>query len=196
MSRMKCCFAALLILGVAVVAPVLAQDRAPSADVIRTWTMPPLTQETHAWDSLLGKWNVSQQAHNPEVTLKGTWTFRRMADGFMIFDEYRNDNGAGGTMFLGETYRTYNPDKKTWAFEATQYATPHFEGLKNGEWEAGTTRFENGDIIDDIPKGAVTERYRFHDIKRDSFSVVGEQSKDGGKTWVDVVDIDCARAQQ
>jgi hypothetical protein len=198
MSRMMCGFAVSVILGVAVVAPVLAQDRtqAPPSEAIRTWTLRPLTEETHAWDSLLGKWNFSQQIHNPEVTLKGTWTFSRMGDGFMIFDEYRTDNGAGGTMFLGETYRTYNPDKKTWAFEATQYATPHFVGLKDGAWDAGTTRFENGDIIDEIPKGAVITRYRFHDIKHDSFSVVGEQSKDGGKTWVGTMDIDCVRAQQ
>jgi hypothetical protein len=77
-----------------------------------------------------------------------------------------------------------------------QYATPHFRGLKNGEWEAGTTRFENGDIIDDIPKATEMTRYRFYKIKPDSFSVVGEESKDGGKTWVDIVDIDCVRAQE
>jgi hypothetical protein len=196
MSRMIGRFAVLLILGVAVVT-VLAQDRtqAPSTEVIRTWTLRPLTEETHAWDSLLGKWNFSQQIHNPEVNLKGTWTFSRMGDGFMIFDEYRTDNGAGRTLFLGETYRTYNPDKKTWAFEATQYATPHM-GLKDGEWDAGTTRFENGDIIDEIPKGAVINRFRFYNIEKDSFSVIGETSKDGGKTWVNIMDIECVRAQQ
>jgi hypothetical protein len=197
MSRMTSCFAGLLILGVAVVT-LLAQDQTqPSlTEKMRTWTLRPLTEETHAWDSLLGKWNFSQQIHNPEVTLKGTWTFSRMGDGFMIFDEYRTDNGAGRTLFLGETYRTYNPDKKTWAFEATQYATPHFIGLKDGEWDAGTTRLENGDIIDEIPKGAEISRYRFHNIKRDSFSVAGEKSKDGGKTWVDTMDIECVRAQE
>jgi hypothetical protein len=197
MSRMMCRFA-VFVLGIAVVTPLFAQDQTqpPLTEKIRTWTLRPLTEETHAWDALLGKWNFSQQVHNPEVTLKGTWTFSRMGDGFMIFDEYRTDNGAGGTLFLGETYRTYNPDKKTWTFEATQYATPHFMGLKDGEWDAGTTRFENGDIIDEIPKGAEISRYRFYKIKSDSFSVVGQKSKDGGKTWVDTMDIECMRAQQ
>ena len=196
MSRMMRCFAVLLILGIAVIAPLLAQDRKPpSTEEMRTLTLRPLTEETHAWDSLLGKWNFSQQIHNPEVNLKGTWTFSRMGDGFMIFDEYRTDNGAGGTLFLGETYRAYNPDQKAWTFEATQYATPK-AGLKDGEWDAGTTRFENSDIVDEIPKGAEISRYRFYNIKRDSFSVVGEKSKDGGKTWVNAMDIDCVRAQE
>jgi hypothetical protein len=197
MLRIICRFAVLLILGVAVIRPVLAQDRtqAPSTEEIRTLTLPPLTEETHAWDSLLGKWNFSQQIHNPEIKLKGTWTFSRMGDGFMIFDEFRTDNGAGGTVFLGETYRTYNPDKKTWTFEATQYANPR-SGLKNGEWDAGTTRFENSDIIDEIPKGAELSRYRFYNIKHESFSVVGEKSKDDGKTWVNTMDIECVRASQ
>lgn len=196
MSRMKCRLAVLLLLSSAVVTPLLAQDRTqpPSTEVIRTLTLRPLTEETHAWDSLLGKWTFSQQIHNPEVNLKGTWTFSRTGDGFMIFDEYRTDNGAGKTLFLGETYRTYNPDKKTWAFEATQYATPMM-GLKDGEWDAGTTRFENRDIIDEIPKGSEISRYRFYNIKSDSFSVVGEKSKDDGRTWVGTMDIECVRAQ-
>jgi hypothetical protein len=193
---MMCRFAVLLVLGVAV-GTVLAQDRtqAPSTAEIRTLTLRPLTEETHAWDSLLGKWNFSQQIHNPKVNLKGTWTFSRMGDGFMIFDEYRTDNGAGRTLFLGETYRAYSPDKKAWTFEATQYATPKM-GLKDGEWGAGTTRFENGDIIDEIPKGAVISRFRFYNIEKNSFSVIGETSKDDGKTWVDDMDIECVRAQQ
>jgi hypothetical protein len=197
MSRTMCRFAVSFILGIAVVTPLLAQDRTqpPSTEEIRTLTLRPLTEETHAWDSLLGKWNFSQQIHNPEVNLKGTWTFSRMGDGFMIFDEYRTDNGAGGTVFLGETYRAYNPETKTWTFEATQYATPKM-GLKDGEWDAGTTRFENGDTIDEIPKGTEISRYRFYNIKPDSFSVAGKKSIDGGKTWVDTMDIECVRAPQ
>jgi hypothetical protein len=197
MSRMVCRLAVLLIVDVAIITPLLAQNRTqpPSTEEIRTLTLPPLSEETHAWDSLLGKWNFSQELHNPEIKLRGTWTFSRMGDGFMIFDEYRTDNGEGGTLFLGETYRAYNPDKKTWAFEATQYATLR-SGLKNGEWDAGTTRFENSDIIDEIPKGAEISRYRSYNIKRDSFSVVGEKSKDGGRTWVGTMDIECVRTQQ
>jgi len=186
MSRWMRGFALLLIAGAALTGLALAQD----------WSLPPLPAETHALDSLLGKWNFSQEGHAPEFKAKGTWTFSRMGDGFVIFDEYRTDNGSGGTAFLGETYRAYNPEKNAWTFEATQYAAPKI-GLKNGEWDAGTTRFENSDIIDEIPKGnGVINRFRFYNIKKNSFSLIGETSKDGGKTWVNITDIDCVRAEQ
>ena len=184
MTRNTCGFALLLMLGVVVSRPV-AQD----------WSLPPLSAETHALDSLLGKWNFSQEGHIPQFKAKGTWTFSRMADGFMILDEYRTDNGAGGTAFLGETYRAYNPEKNVWTFEATQYAAPRM-ALKNGQWDAGATRFKNGDIIDEILKGALIHRFRFHNIKKNSFSLTGETSKDGGKTWVNTMDIDCVRAPE
>ena len=186
MSRMIG-IALLLLVVLELSTPALAQD----------WTLPQATAETHAFDSLLGKWNFVQDLHNPQYPkAKGVWTFSRIGDGFMIFDEYRTDNGSGGTVFLGETYRAYNPDTKTWSFRATQYASPRI-GLKSGEWDAGTTRFENGDIIDEIPKaGAVINRFRFYNIKRDSFSLAGETSKDGGKTWSNVTDIECVRAQE
>jgi hypothetical protein len=159
-------------------------------------TLPQVTTETHALDSLLGKWTFVQDLHNPQYPkAKGMWTFARVGDGFMVYDEYRTDNGSGGTIFLGETYRAYNPETKTWSFRATQYASPRI-GLKSGEWDAGTTRFENGDIVDEITKGAVLNRFRFYNIKHDSFSVVGETSKDGGKTWTNITDIECSRARE
>jgi hypothetical protein len=185
MSRIICIFAMLLMLGIAVSSSAFAQD----------WSLPPLPAETHVLDSLLGKWKVSQVGHTPQFTAKGTWTFSRMADGFMVFDEYRTDNGTGGTAFLGETYRAYNLEKNAWTFEATQYAARQITS-KNGEWDAGTTRFENGEIIDEVQKGAIINRFRFHNIKKNSFSVIGENSKDGGKTWVNTMDIDCVRAQE
>jgi hypothetical protein len=182
MSRVIYGFAALLMLGIAISTSTLAQD----------WSLPPLPTGTHALDSLLGKWHFSQEGHIPQFKAKGTWTFSRMGDGFMIFDEYRTDNGSGGTVFLGETYRAYNPEKNTWTFEATQYAAPKI-ALKNGEWDAGRTRFENGDIIDEISKGDVINRFRFYNIKKNSFSLIGETSKDG-KAWVNTMDIECVRA--
>jgi len=185
MSRIRCGFVMLLMLGVVVSRPALAQD----------WALPPLPAETHALDSLLGKWNFLQEGHIPQFKAKGTWTFSRGGDGFMIFDEYRTDNGSGGTAFLAETYRAYNPEKNAWTFEATQYAAPKL-ALKNGEWDAGRTRFENGDIIDEVPKGALINRFRFYNIKKNSFSLIGETSRDGGKTWVNTMDIDCVRAQE
>jgi len=182
---------------------MLAQDQAqmPSperaAQIIRTSTLPPLTAETHLLDSFLGKWNFTQELRTlPGIKLTGTWTFSRMSDGFMIFDEFRTANGVGGTIFLGETYRAYNLDTKAWTFEAVNYVAPANPSFKSGKWDAGTTRFENGDMIDEITNGDTITRFRFYNIKKTGFSLHGETSKDGGKTWVSDMEIECVRAQQ
>ncbi|MBV9340661.1 MAG: hypothetical protein JO159_07195 [Acidobacteria bacterium] len=112
-SRIIGCFAMLFVLGVVVGRPALAQD----------WSLPPLPAKRHAFDYLLGKWNFSQEGHIPQFKAKGTGTFSRMGDGFTIFDEYR-DNGAGGTRFLGETYRAYNPDKSSWTLKPRNMRLP------------------------------------------------------------------------
>lgn len=182
----------LLILCIAAIRPALARDVR-----LQDFTFPKITAETHALDPLLGKWNCLWDLHSPRYKKKAKviWTFASVGDGLMVHDEYRADNGSGGTVFLGETYRAYNPETKTWTFQATQYVSPQ-SGLKSGEWDAGTTRFEKGGVIDEIPKGSVTTLFRFYPIKRDSFSVVGERSKDGGKTWSTITGIECTRAQQ
>jgi hypothetical protein len=189
MSRMMRFFALLLILGIAMTRPALAQDVK-----LQDFPFPKITAETHAQDALLGKWNCLWDLHSTRYTRKVNvkWTFTRVGDGLMIHDEYRADNGAGGTVFLGETYRAYHPEKKTWTFQATQYVAPE-SGMKSGEWDAGTTRFENGDVIDEIPTGTDTTRYRFYNIKRDSFSVVGERSQDSFKTSSTITNIECTR---
>src|SRR5580698_3457044 len=116
-------------------------------------TLPQVTTETHALDSLLGKWTFVQDLHNPQYPkVKGTWTFNRSADGFMVIDEFRSFNGSGGTALVGETYRAYNPDKKTWSFQATIYEAPMI-GPRNGEWDAGTTRVQDGQVFDEVTNG-------------------------------------------
>ena len=134
--------------------------------------------------------------HNPKYPkVKGTWTFDRSADGFMVIDEFRNDNGSGGTAVLAETYRAYNPGSRTWSFQGTLYQAPMM-GRRNGEWDAGVTRVQDGQIFDEVTKGATINRVRFYNIKRDSFSCVFETSNDSGKTWVNPIDIEAVRAQQ
>jgi hypothetical protein len=175
----------LLIAGVAVAVSAIAQE----------WVIPQVSSETHALDSLLGNWTYVEDLHNPRYPkVKGTWTFNRSADGFMVIDEFRNFNGSGGTAVLAETYRAYNPDKKTWSFQATTYQSPMI-GLRNGEWDAGITRIQDGQILDEVTKGPTITRARFYNLKRDTFTCVFETSKDSGKTWVNPVDIEAVRAR-
>jgi hypothetical protein len=159
--------------------------------------LPQPLAETHALDSLLGKWTFVEELHNPQYPpkLKGTWTFDKSGDGFMIIDEFRSFNTSGGTALLGETYRAYNPDKKTWSFQATIYESPMI-GRRNGEWDAGVTRFRDGEIFDEITKGSTITRGRFYSLNRDSFSFVFDGSNDNGKTWVNPIDIEATRAKE
>ena len=94
---------------------------------------------------------------------------------------------------LAETYRSYNPDKKTWAFQAITYQSPMI-GLRNGEWDAGITRVQDGQIFDEVTKGSKISRVRFYNLKSDSFSCLFETSNDSGKTWVNPIDIEAVRA--
>lgn len=185
MSQMKRAIAVFLIVGVVVAVSAIAQE----------WVIPHVSSDTHALDSLLGKWTYVEDLHNskyPRIT--GIWTFNRSADGFMVIDEFRNFNGSGGTAVLAETYRAYNPDKKTWSFQAITYQSPMI-GSRNGEWDAGITRIQDGQIFDEVTKGATITRVRFYNIKRDSFSCDFHTSNDSGKTWVNPVDIEAVRAK-
>jgi hypothetical protein len=185
MPRMMSRVAVLLIAGAAVTVSAIAQEP----------VLPKASAETHALDSLLGKWTFIEELHKPQFPpkLTGTWTFDRSADGFMIVDEFRSLNTSGETALLAETYRAYNPDTKTWSFQATVFESPII-GPKNGEWVAGTTRVQDDQVFDEVTKGPTITRVRFYNLKKDSFSCVFNTSNDSGKTWVDPVDIKAVRA--
>jgi hypothetical protein len=80
--------AVLLIVGVAVAVSAIAQEP----------VLPQASAETHTLDSLLGKWTFVEELHKPQFPpkLKGTWTFHRSGDGFMVIDEFRSFNTSGG----------------------------------------------------------------------------------------------------
>jgi len=138
--------------------------------VTQSFTIPAVPAETHLLDPLLGHWTYIEDLHNPQhYKANGAWTFTRGADGFVVFDEFRTGNGSGGTAVLAETYRAYNPKTKTWSFQATVYQAPEI-GPKNGEWDQGVTRIQEGEILDEITKGDLMTRVRFYNIKKDSFS--------------------------
>jgi hypothetical protein len=176
----------IIVVGMTVTPPAIPQEP----------VVPKASAETHALDSLIGKWSFVEELHNPRypAKLKGTWTFSRSGDGFMVIDEFRSFNTSGGTALVGETYRAYNPDKKTWNFQATIYQSPMI-GPRNGEWDAGITRVQDGEIFDEITNGPGITRVRFYNLKRDSFSCVFDSSHDSGKTWSKPIDLEAVRTQ-
>jgi hypothetical protein len=175
---------------------LIASAVAGAAAVAPEPVLPPASAETHALDSLLGSWTFVEELHKPQFPpkLTGTWTFTRSADGFMVIDEFRSLNRSGGTALLAETFRAYDPGKRAWSFQAAIYESAVI-GSRSGEWDAGTTRIQDGQVFDEITNGPRISRARFYNLKRDSFSCVLETSTDGGKTWINPVDIEAVRAR-
>jgi hypothetical protein len=153
--------------------------------------------ETNAFDFLLGKWTFVEEPHDPRFPPKvnGAWTFSRSADGFMVVDEFRTFNSSRETVLLGETYRAYNPDKKMWTFQGTIFQSP-MVGPRNGEWDAGITTFQRGQIIDEVTNGKTINRGRIFNIKPDTFSCVFETSNDNGQTWGTPINVEAVRSRE
>lgn len=170
---------------------------APLASYGQEPVIPRPAPETHALDSLLGKWTFVEESHDTRFPPKvnGAWTFSRSADGFMVVDEFRAFNRSRETVLLGETYRVYNPAKKMWTFQGTIFQSP-IVGPKNGEWDAGITTFQEGQIIDEVTNGKTITRARIFNIKPDTFSCVFERSNDGGQTWGTPVNLEAVRLRE
>src|SRR5262249_50564981 len=116
-SNRRCAWLAAGLVALLVSARASAQEQ--------DWpTRPQPTAETHHLDALVGRWTLVEDLmlDNPKAppTVKGEWTFVSGGDGFMINDEFRLFRDKGSTFFLGETYRSYNPQKRTWEFQFTQ----------------------------------------------------------------------------
>lgn len=158
--------------------------------------LPARTAETHAMDGLLGRWDIVEKVHNPRYPrIKGTWVFNRSGDGFMVVDEFRLFNGLGQTAYIAETYRAFDPVKKTWTFRATTFQSPMLSP-ESGHWDAGVTKVAANEIIDESAKESTITRARIYNIKPDSFSCIVEKSGDNGKTWVTPFQIEAVRAKE
>jgi hypothetical protein len=153
------CFLFGILVAFLVLADLYAQEQG--------WpTRPQPTAETHQFDALLGNWRFVEDLNlnNPKAppTVKGEWTFVRAGDGFMINDEFRLFKDSGETIFLGETYRSYSPDRKSWEF---QFAQPG-----KTSWQKGTSKVESGELIDLSESDGKTSRARFYNINAAHFS--------------------------
>jgi len=72
--------------------------------------------EASQFDFLIGAWDIVSEPNLPGVPerVRGRWTARKSADGYMVVDEYRVFDDDGATVYLGETYRVFNPSAKRW----------------------------------------------------------------------------------
>jgi hypothetical protein len=163
----------------------------PASYTTEQLSIPSVPAATHELDPLLGKWTYVE--YHKGASFHGVWTFTRSADGFMVSDEFRTENGRGGTGILAETYRTYDPARKTWNMAATLYTAP-IVGNRNGEWDVGVTTIKDGEVFDEITKGNTIGRVHFYNITKTTFSCRIDTSNDLGKTWVNPSDIRAERS--
>ena len=151
-------------------------------------TPPP---EASQFEFLIGTWDVAEEPNLPGVPEKvtGRWTAERAADGFMVVDEFRISDGEGGTAYLGETYRVYNPSAKRWEF---RFVEPY-----SGTWHEGTA-VKVGDemhLTQGTPGSGSMTKIRYYNISRDHFSWISQRSRDGGKTWAPGAKIEATRVK-
>ena len=109
----------------------------------------------------------------------------------MGVDEFRIFDGEGGTAYLGETYRVYNPKAKRWEY---RFVEPY-----SGTWHEGTAVKEGAEMH--LVQGTASSasggmaKIRYYDISHDHFSWVSQRSRDGGKTWTPGAKIEATRAK-
>ena len=144
------------------------------------YVVPSPPQETKQFDFLVGTWDLDVSPNLPQAPqkMRGRWTARKAADGYMILDEYRAFDSEGNTIYLGETYRIYNAREKHWDF---RYVEPF-----HATWYKGTGE-KVGSEMHLTQKSAENSgpllKIRIYDIAVDHFSWSSERSTDGGKTW-------------
>jgi hypothetical protein len=146
------------------------------------------------FDFLLGEWDLVltnvPQAPGP---LKGRWTAEKSGDGYLVTDEYRIFGPNGDTVYLGETYRAYNPAKAQWEI---RFVNPMI-----GEWQEAVGKREGNEMhftqkIHHATGQDYWLRFRYFNIGVDHFSWESERSEDGGKTWKPGVSLEASRARR
>jgi len=168
-------------------AAALAFGSEPSPEL----SAPAPPPETSQFEFLIGTWDIVSEPNIPGVPerVRGRWTAQRSADGFMVVDEYRVFDDQGGTAYLGETYRVFNPSKKQWEF---RFVEPF-----SGTWHEGTGLKVGNEmhLSQGTPGGGSMSRIRYYDIRPDRFSWISERSRDGGRTWTKGTRIEATRAK-
>jgi len=132
------------------------------------------------YDVLLGFWEFRFQTRNPNGSFNpafpGHWSFEKKPGGMLIEDRWRGDN-AENPMGVGTyTYRTFDPAKKHWEMVGV--------GSGGGAFEHGITWSDASNRYAVQHYGPMVMRIRYLSIDANHFLWRGDQSVDGGKTWL------------
>ena len=132
------------------------------------------------YDALLGFWEFRFQTRNPNGSFNpafpGHWSFEKKPGDMLIEDRWRGDN-AQNPMGVGTyTYRTFDPAKKHWEMVGV--------GSGGGAFEHGITWSDAKNRYAVQHYGPMIMRIRYLSIDANHFLWRGDQSVDGGKTWL------------
>jgi len=152
-------------------------------------------EELSQFTFLIGKWRCDAKIKGADGAwqpFQATWVGRYILDGYAIADEYRMTKPDGTLVMLGQNYRSYNTDKKAWVMKWQEALTSTWLDL--GPEELGGVRVNDTSITykaqfrpDEI------HRMTYLNISEDHFTWRGEASRDGGKTWTEIMVIEAYR---
>jgi hypothetical protein len=150
------------------------------------------------FDFLEGKWAIVYNNAQPGIppNLKGTWTARKLADGRVLYDEFRIMGDKGETVSLGSSYRIFDHVRKQWDCRYVQLILPGEEGPQRlAQWAEFTAWPEGSTLRVDQRGTRGSLRITYYDIAKDHFRWKADVSTDGGNTWKpDQIRIEATRA--
>jgi hypothetical protein len=165
---------------------------------------PKAPRELTQFDFLVGAWDCASTIRAPDGTVQtrpATWAGRYILDGYVIADEFRQLGPSGEVALLGQTYRSFNGESKTWVmkwFDAldSTWLDLGTEDIGGVQVRAGTITFQHR-----RPRGRAGRLFPLNSLFRITFSDMSdvqfrwraELSTDGGETWAEVQTIEARR---
>jgi hypothetical protein len=152
----------------------------------------PLSDRLNLFGRFVGAWDLEwlgKDHDGNDIVVRGELHFGWILDGRAIQDVWRVplDPADGRRMraFHGTTIRFYDPAIDAWR---STWLDP-----LNGRVRRFVGRPDGDNIILDGEDDDPRERWSFRDISDDGFHWVGEESRDGGRTWVRIDEMRARR---
>ncbi len=165
---------------------------------------PNAPEELSQFVFLIGKWRCESKVKGQDgeyQTYSAVWIGRYVLDGYVIADEFRQMDSDGQLTQLGQTYRSYNSEKKTWVMKWHDALASTWLDLVPED--LGGVRVTDTAITfkHHLPPGPVAKLFPPHtifrmtisDISPDHFTWRAHVSTDGEKTWDQVQVLEAYR---
>jgi hypothetical protein len=161
-------------------------------------------RELVTFDFLVGAWECESSVRGPDGVVRArpaTWVGRYILDGYAIADEFRQLGPAGEVAMLGQTFRTFNADSKTWVMKWLDALDATWLDL--GPEDLGGVTVRDGRISYRHRRSRGRSgrlfplqslfRVTFFDIAEAGFQWRSEVSTDNGETWAEAQTISARR---